>query len=159
MSKKIVLGADGSGFKLKEVVKKHLEMRGYEVTDIGTHEISNPSHYYDVGFNVGKEVSEGNYERGIVFCGSGMGVGIAANKIPGVYAAVCDNIYETQQARIINNANVLALGGNFVTPEIGIIMVDTFLDTEFAQGLPTETKEYLTKCLEEINKKEEELYK
>ncbi|MHB1314711.1 MAG: RpiB/LacA/LacB family sugar-phosphate isomerase [Christensenellales bacterium] len=159
MDKRIIIGSDGAGYLLKEAVKKDLISKGYEIVDIGTQDPANPMDYFKVGFTVGKAVSEKKFERGIVFCGSGMGVGITAGKYPNVYSAVCESIYAAQRCRVINNANVLAMGGQFVTPHIGVLMANAFLDTKFCEGLDSKSTDYLSGCLEEVKAVEKALYK
>lgn len=130
--KKIVLGADPFGFDIKEIIKKHLEELGYEVTDVGTLSKNEPVDYYNVGYNVGKAIADKKFEKGLVFCGSGMGVNIVANKFPGVYCGIVESIYTAQLCRTINNCNVLSLGGFLNGPVKACKMVDAFLNTEFA---------------------------
>ena len=158
MDKRLIIGADSAGFTLKEAVKAHLIEEGYEITDVGTLSADAPVDYYDVGFKVGKAISEKEFERGIVFCGSGMGVHIVAGKFPGVYSAVCESPYAANQCRAINNCNVLAMGGYFITPKFGIMMADEFLNTEVLQGFDPELQEYLANALEVIKGMEKEIY-
>ncbi len=130
--KKIILGADPFGFDIKEVIKSHLERLGYEITDVGTLNKDEPVDYYNVGYNVGKAIADKKFEKGLVFCGSGMGVNIVANKFPGVYCGLVECIYTAQLCRTINNCNVLSLGGFLNGPMKACKMVDAFLNTEFA---------------------------
>ena len=159
MEKRIIIGSDGAGYSLKEAVKSDLISKGYDITDVGTQDPNNPVDYFKVGFAVGKAISEKQFKRGIIFCGSGMGVGITAGKYPNVYAAVCESIYAAKRCRVINNANVLAMGGQLVTSHVGIIMANTFLDTQFAEGLTSAKAEYLESCMNEVKRVEKELYR
>ena len=93
MDKKIIIGADDSGFTLKEAVKEYLIKNGYEVTDVGTLSLDEPVVYYEVGRRVAKEVADKKFERGLLFCGTGMGVSLVANKFPGVYCGLCESVF------------------------------------------------------------------
>lgn len=132
---KIIIGSDPSGFTLKEAVKKHLEERGFEVTDVGTKSLEEPVMYYEVGARLGKAVSEGQFERGIVICGTGMGVNLMVNRYPGVYCGLCESVHTVNHARKVNNINVLAMGGWFQGPELGCLMADAFIDTKWHDDL------------------------
>lgn len=146
MDKKIIIGADLSGFSLKEAVVAHLKKRGFEVTDVGTLTGDAPVDHWTAGFNVGSAISKKEFERGIVICGTGQGIAIAANKFPGVLCGLCESVFAVDRARTFNNINVLALGGFFQGPVLGIKMVDTFLDTEWRQGMDEETTTFLGKA-------------
>lgn len=158
MDNRIILGSDAAGFPLKEIIKNDLISKGYHITDVGTLDPNKPIDYYQVGFTVAEAISEKRFERGLLFCGTGMGVTISANKYPNVYAAVCESPYTAKRCRVINNANILSMGNNIVTPPIAIQMVDAFLNTEFTEGLPEEKIDYLNFCLAQLKKKEEELF-
>lgn len=143
--KRIIIGSDKSGFVLKEAVKKHLEESGYEVVDDGTIDEQQALPYCDVAQKVAPRISSGEFERGILICGTGMGMSIVSNKYKGVYAAVCENTYGAEKARSINDANVLTMGG-WVTGEIlGCEIADVFLNTEFTQNLEDWRAENLKK--------------
>lgn len=101
--KKIIIGSDKSGFQLKEAVKAHLVEAGYEVTDAGSQSEENAMFYYEAAENVAPRVGGGEFEKGILICGTGMGMSIVANKHKGVYAAVCENTYAAEKSRAINN--------------------------------------------------------
>ena len=94
--KKIIIGSDKSGFQLKEAVKAHLVEAGYEVTDAGSQSEENAMFYYEAAENVAPRVGSGEFEKGILICGTGMGMSIVANKHKGVYAAVCENTYAAE---------------------------------------------------------------
>ncbi len=136
MAKRIVIGADPSGFDLKESVKKHLAEIGYEVEDVGMLSVDAPVDYYQVGANVAEKISKKEFEQGLLFCGSGMGVSIVANKFPGVYCGLCESVMSARLCKIINNCNILSMGGFFIAPTMGNMMVDAFLEAEFTQGFP-----------------------
>lgn len=97
--KKIIIGSDKSGFQLKEAVKAHLVEAGYEVTDAGSQSEENAMFYYEAAENVAPRVGGGEFEKGILICGTGMGMSIVANKHKGVYAAVCENTYAAEEIK------------------------------------------------------------
>ena len=116
---------------------------GYEVTDVGTQSLDAPVAFNDVSGNLAKAVSEEKFERGIVMCGTGMGVSLIANKYHGVYAGLCESLYAVNRARVFNNINVLAMGGFIVGPEMGVRMVDEFLQTPWREGVDCATDKIL----------------
>ena len=127
----IGIGSDHGGFALKEAIKKHLEERGLEYKDFGTY--SNASCDYPVyGRAVAKAVAAGECELGILICGTGIGISITANKVPGVRAALCSDCFSAEATRQHNNANILALGARVVGEGLALKIVDTFLDTPFS---------------------------
>lgn len=159
MEKKIVIGSDISGFTLKEAVVEHLQKLGYEVMDVGTLREDAPVDYWTVGFNVGGAVSRKEFERGIVICGTGQGVSIAANKFPGVICGLCESVYAVNRARTFNNINVLGLGGFLQAPVLGIEMVDAFLNTEWKQGMDEGTAKLLEKAYAAMQGHDREVFK
>lgn len=130
---KIALGADHGGFELKNEIRDHLENQGYEILDFGTN-TKDSVDYPRYGFLVGDAVNNGKADLGIVVCGTGLGISIAANKVPGVRAAVCTETYSARMAREHNNANVLALGGRVTGVGLALDIVDIFVKTPFAGG-------------------------
>ena len=130
---KIALGCDHGGYELKEKVKSHLEKKGYEVLDLGCH--STESVNYPVyGKAVGEAVAKKEADYGVVICGTGIGISIAANKVKGVRAALCMNTTMARLTREHNDANVLAFGARMVGDVLALEMVDTFLTTAFEGG-------------------------
>lgn len=130
---RVALGADHGGYELKETIRAHLEKQGIEVQDFGTH--SNDSvDYPKYGFSVGSAIIKGETDLGIVVCGTGLGISIAANKIPGIRAAVCTETFSARMAREHNNANILALGARVIGVGLALDIVDIFLKTEFSGG-------------------------
>ncbi len=156
--KKIVIGSDKSGFTLKEAVKAHLIELGYEVEDVGTQDPEQPKGYFLVAPVLAEKISKGEYEKGVLICGTGMGMSIVANKYPGVYAAVCQTVPAVHYARAINNANVLTMGGWVTAPEMGMAMVDEFLATEFLQGLEDWRQKNLVNAFATIQDMEKDIY-
>ncbi len=130
---KIAVGADHGGFFLKEAIKKFLEEEGYEVVDVGTYSEESVD-YPEYGYRVAKLVADGEVDRGIVMCGTGIGISISANKVKGIRAALVTNEYMAEMAARHNNANVLAMGGRVITPEIGKRLVKIWLTTPFDGG-------------------------
>ncbi|MBR5116704.1 MAG: ribose 5-phosphate isomerase B [Lachnospiraceae bacterium] len=127
----IALGSDHGGYDLKKSIREHLEKRGFTVRDFGTHDRSSCD-YPDFGIAAARAVANGECERGIVVCTTGIGISIAANKVPGIRCAL---VHETTSARLTrehNDANMIALGGGFVGPLLAAEIVDIFLDTPFS---------------------------
>lgn len=127
------MGADHLGFPLKESVKAHLEALGHEVVDFGVND-AEPADYPDVAAMVAREVAASRFERAILVCGTGIGMAITANKVPGVRAAVVTDPYSAERAMASNNAQVLCLGGRVVAPHVAAILVDHWLAAEFQGG-------------------------
>lgn len=159
MNKKIIIGADPFGFTLKESIKEHLVKEGYQVHDVGTLSSDEPVDYYEVGYRVGKAIADKKYDTGIVFCGTGMGVNIVANKFPGVYCGLCESVQTAGLCRSINNCNVLSLGGLFNAPYKAIKMVDAFLNTRFKSNFPEADPKFLQCAYGEIDKLEKKILK
>lgn len=155
---KIVLGSDKSGFPLKEAIKKYLLEKGHEIADIGTQDMDHGIPYFQVAPKAAELVASKEYERGILICGTGMGMAIVANKYPGIYAAVVESVYAAKKCRAINNANILTMGGWIISEMMGLEMVDAFLETEFTQGLEEWRQEFLKNAYKEVGKIEEEIY-
>lgn len=130
---RLALGADHAGFELKEHLRHHLERQGHDVEDLGTRS-SEPTDYPDYAAEVARAVSSGRAERGLLVCGTGTGMAIAANKVPGVRAAPCADAEAARLARAHNDANVLALAGRRLAPAAGEEILDTFLATPFDGG-------------------------
>ena len=130
---RIAIGSDHAGFTVKESIRKYLEEAGYLVDDQGTSS-ENSVDYPDFGKAVGERVALKRADFGIAVCGSGIGISIAANKVPGIRAALAHDIVTARLAREHNDANVLALGARIVTPVAALAMVQAFLNTPFAGG-------------------------
>ena len=130
---KIALAADHGGFQLKEKVKDHLLKKGIEVLDLGTDNETSVD-YPNFGRACGEAVMRGDAERGVAFCGTGIGISIAANKVKGIRCALCTSVFMAEMASKHNNANMLALGGRILEPELAFDIVDMWLATEFEGG-------------------------
>lgn len=131
--KEIAIGADHAGFELKEKIKKVLEEDGYKVVDFGTHSTDSVD-YPLIAKEVATHVSNKNPNKGILVCGTGIGMAIAANKIKGVIAALCHDVETAELARKHNNSNILTLGGRAADPELAKQIVKKWLETDFEGG-------------------------
>ena len=127
---KLAVGCDHAGFNLKETVVKYLRIMGHEVTDCGTNSTVSCD-YPDYAAKVCKEIVEGRAERGILICGTGIGMSIAANKVHGIRAACCSDTYSARFTRMHNDANVLCFGARVVGEGLALDLVDLFLETPF----------------------------
>lgn len=130
---KIAIGADHAGFRLKEHVRDHLRAEGHEVVDVGTSS-EESTDYPDYAKVVAQDVSEGKADRGVLVCSTGIGMSIAANKVPGVRAAVGASEDTVRLTRAHNNANVLTIGAKYTDPTSAERFVDIFLSTPFDGG-------------------------
>jgi ribose 5-phosphate isomerase B len=126
---KIGLGSDDAGASLRRAVGAHLEDLGHDVDDYGVDDDSRA--YPSVAFEVADAVSAGRFERAILVCGTGIGVMIAANKVPGVYAALCPDVYSAERARKSNNAQILTMGARVIGEASALTVVDAWLESEF----------------------------
>jgi len=131
--KKVVLGADFAGFPLKEAVKLHLINRNWQVVDL-TPELDGIPMYHRVGFMLGAKIAEREFEKAIAFCGTGMGIHVAASKCPHVHAAVCESVPAALRCATANNCNLLALGAFYIGPRLGMAMAEAFLENDFGGG-------------------------
>ena len=131
--KKIVMGSDHAGYNLKQKVKAHLESRGIEVIDVGT-DAPESCNYTVFAHALCEAVVGGTAPLGILICGTGIGMSMAANKHPGIRAAACENTFSARMTRMHNNANVLCLGERVIGYGLALDMVDLFVDTPFEGG-------------------------
>lgn len=130
---KVLIGSDHLGYDLKETLKNHLQSKEIEVIDVGTFD-KNPVLYPEIGLKLAEKLIREDYSRGIIICGTGIGMAIAANKVPGVRAAVCHDIYSAERARKSNNAQVMTMGALVVGVELAKKLVDVWLESEFQGG-------------------------
>ncbi|HIE23640.1 MAG TPA: ribose 5-phosphate isomerase B [Candidatus Korarchaeota archaeon] len=130
---KIAIGSDHAGFALKERLKNYLIKLNYEVKDFGTHSEESVD-YPDIAFEVSRDVSNGKFDRGILICGTGIGMCIAANKVVGIRAAICWDERTAKLSRKHNDSNILCLGGRILDEEEALKIVDVWLTTEFEGG-------------------------
>ena len=129
----IALGCDHGGFALKQEIMKHLTEKGLEFKDYGTY-TEESCDYPIYGEAVGRAVAGGECDKGIIICGTGIGISLAANKVKGIRAAVCGDCFSAEFTRRHNDANVLALGARVIGPGLALKIVDIFLETEFEGG-------------------------
>lgn len=134
--KHVLVGADFAGFPLKEVVVEYLKNKGWKVTDIGVKcaNEENPEMFHRIGLKVGAKISEGEFERALLFCGTGMGIHIAASKCPGVHSGVVESVPAAKRAITGNGVNVLAMGAFYVAPQMGKEIADVFLENDLGSG-------------------------
>ena len=129
----IALGADHAGYGLKEALKAWLINHGYQVLDLGTHSTESVD-YPDYAALVAESLADHKVERGLLICGTGIGMSMAANKVPGVRAALCADLYTARMSREHNDANVLVLGGRLMGADMATDILQAWLQTEFAAG-------------------------
>jgi len=146
---KIALGCDHGGFHLKEAIKKHLEKKAYKTLDYGTHQKESVD-YPVYAKRVGDAVVSGECDLGILCCGTGIGISIAANKIKGVRAAVVSDTFSARATKEHNNANILCLGERVVGEGLAFLLVDTWLEAEFQGGRHQERIEMIDRIDKEL---------
>lgn len=144
---RVVIGADPAGFELKNAIKNDLLKKGYKIFDTTENE---PKLFQDVAVSVAQGVADKSFERGIAICGTGMGVSIICNKHKGVYAALCESIYQAKRAKTVNNTNVLCMGGFVIGNEMGIEMTNAWLEAEHMKGLTPEMAQIVEKEFEQL---------
>jgi ribose 5-phosphate isomerase B len=130
---KIAIGSDHGGYNLKEAIKKHLESKEIDYKDFGTDSTESVD-YPEFGKKVAKAVNTEKFDKGIVCCGTGIGISISANKVPGIRCAVVSDTFSAEMSRAHNNANVLALGERVIGQGLALKIVDVWLETEFEGG-------------------------
>jgi len=130
---KIAIGSDHGGFNLKNEVVKHLKELGYEVADFGTHS-KDSVNYAEFGYRVANAVASGQFEKGIVICGTGIGISMAANKVKGIRCALCGDVFSAKATRQHNDANMLAMGERVLGVGLALEIVDAFLNAEYEGG-------------------------
>ncbi|MBF0117937.1 MAG: ribose 5-phosphate isomerase B [Desulfobacterales bacterium] len=129
----IIIGSDHAGYILKEKVKTFLKNHNIEFEDIGT-DSEEKVDYSDFGIKVANAVSKGKFERGILICGTGLGMSMVANRFPHVKAALCNHIYSSIMSRRHNNSNILIMGGRIISDSLAIEILKAWLDTQFEGG-------------------------
>ena len=152
---KIILGADAAGFELKNAIKADLIKKEYEIMDVNP---DAPLLFQEAAIGVAKAVQNKEADRGIAICGTGMGVSIICNKHRGVYAALCESLYQAQRAKTVNNTNVLCMGGFIIGNEMGIEMANAWLSAEHMKGLTPEMAAIVEKEYEQLVLFEENIY-
>ena len=130
---RIIIGCDHAAYRLKETLKTTMQTQGIEVTDVGTHSESSMD-YPQTGKTVAEKVSSGEFERGILICGTGLGMSMVANKYPHVRAALCNDLFSAALSRQHNDANILVMGGRVIGDILALEILKTWLQTPFEGG-------------------------
>jgi len=155
----IALASDLSGFPLKQEIIRHLKERGdVEVLDFGIESADAPKPYFEQAPKVAGAILKGEADRGILICGTGQGMAIMANKHKGIYACVVDDVFSGERAKIINNANVITMGGWITAPFLGTQIVDAWLSVAFTQKMEFK-KDFLTNAFNQVVEHEKEVFK
>ena len=141
---KIAIGSDHAGYDLRKIIIDHLASKGIEVLDTGTHK-NESTHYPIYAQKVAKAVTAGDVDFGILICGTGIGIGISANKVPGVRCAIVSDPFSARMSRAHNDANILAFGGRVVGPGLAMDIVDTWLSPDFEGGRHQTRVDLITK--------------
>jgi ribose 5-phosphate isomerase B len=156
---KIAIASDLSGFPLKKEIAKYLaERKGIELIDFGIPSEDQPKPYFEQAPKVARAVQKGEAEKGILICGTGQGMAIVANKHKGVYACVVDGIFSGERAKIVNNANIITLGGWITAPFLGVQIVEAWLAMSFTQKMEFK-KDFLTNAFNQVVALEKENFK
>ena len=164
-NKQLLVGADFAGYPLKEAVVAHLKAKGWEITDVGVRTDSDPNDtdlmFHRVGLRVGAMISEGEFERALLFCGTGMGIHIAASKCPRVHAGVVESVPAALRAITGNGVNVLSMGAFYVAPAMGCDIADAYLGAELGSGYEwwTNFYEFHKLAIDELDAFDYETYK
>ena len=150
MSMKIAIASDLSGFPLKEEIVAHLKSKeGVEVLDFGIPSADQPKPYFEQAPKVAKAIQAGKAEKGILVCGTGQGMAIVANKHKGVYACVVDDLFSGERAKIVNNSNVITMGGWITAPFLGCQIVEAWLSVAFTEKMEFK-KDFLTNAFNQV---------
>lgn len=145
---KLAIGADPFAYGLKKAVAQHLENRGVEVVDMDSYA---ETPYYEVAEKAAREISAGNADGAVLFCGTGAGMAIVANKICGVRAVCVESVFAAKKAKAINDANAITMGAMIVGEAMACEMVDAWLDTKFAEGFE-QLREFLESARGKVGK-------
>jgi ribose 5-phosphate isomerase B len=130
---KLAIGCDEAAFQLKETIRTYVSSLGHEVEDYGVYN-TDPVLYPDVAYTVAMAVAQGKHERGILLCGTGIGMAVTANKIPLIRAAVCHDVYSAERSRKSNDCQIMTLGSRIIADELAKILVKIWLESEFQGG-------------------------
>ncbi len=149
---RVVVGSVVKGFILKSAVKQWLEENGHEVIDVGCHDTSTFVKFPSIAERAARVLQRGEADRGILCCGSGTGMGLAANKFSGVCAVSCESVMSAEFARWVNDANCMCMGESLVTPDMGCRMAEVFLTEQFqdVEGIPQEVLDFWAEARDEI---------
>ena len=153
---KVAIACEASSFQLKEQVKKHILDLGYEVVDAGQQSEEENVLYYEAAANLAKKIQSGECERGIVFCGTGAGASLIANKFKGVYCVACESIFTAEKISLINNANVLAMGSRVVSFDMACERAERILAGRWCEGFAEQRRKNNERGYEVLRQIEEE---
>lgn len=134
---KIAIGCDNAAFELKNILKKYMEELGHEVEDFGIPSTEDSTFYPNIAELVAGSVKKGESARGMLLCGTGIGMCITANKVPGIYAALCHDTFSAERSIKSNNAQIITMGARVIGPELAKAITKTWLDSEFTPGTST----------------------
>ncbi len=157
---RLAIASDLSGFPLKKAIVNHLKENysdSIEIIDFGIESEDKPKPYFEQAPKVAKAVQNGDAAKGILICGTGQGMAIVANKFKGVYACVVDSVFSGERSKIINNSNIITMGGWITAPFLGIEIVDGWLSMAFTQKMEFK-KDFLTNAFNQVQKLEDEIY-
>jgi ribose 5-phosphate isomerase B len=152
---KVVIGADGAGFNLKKAIKEELSKKGFEFFDVNP---DAPILFYEAAKKVSKRVQSKEFQKGIIICGTGMGVSIIANKHKGVYAGLVECEYTARRCKVVNNTNVLCLGGMVLGEPMGVAIAESWLFANYMEGLDDEIKAIVKDEFQNLVDFENEIY-
>ncbi|MGD1821859.1 MAG: RpiB/LacA/LacB family sugar-phosphate isomerase [Pleomorphochaeta sp.] len=155
---KIAIASDLSGFDLKTAIKDFLVEKGYDVLDFGIEDKDHPKPYFEQAPKVAKAIQSGEADRGILICGTGQGMAIVANKHKGIYACVVDSVFSGERAKIINQANVITMGGWVTAPFVATEIVEGWLNREFCEKMEFK-RDFLTNAFNNVVEIEKENFK
>ena len=131
---KIAIDCDDAATDLKNVIYKYLKVKGVEITDLEYSVNKDSAYYPEIGYNLAKQIQQGTYDRGILICGTGLGMAMIANKVEGVFAGTCHDVFSAQRLKKSNDAQVITMGARVIGAELAKMIVDAFLGSEFQGG-------------------------
>jgi len=131
---KICIDCDDAAISLKRTIFDHLKSRGMDITDLDYSRGKENPYYGEIGFNLARTMQAGEYDRGILICGTGLGMAMIANKVEGVFAGTCHDVFSAERLKKSNDANVLTMGERVIGPELAKMVVDAWLNSEFSGG-------------------------
>ena len=137
---RIAIDCDDAAFDFKDAIYEHLKSEGYDITDL-KYSADHDCDYPDIAFNLAEKVADKTYDRGIIICGTGLGVAMMANKVPGAFAGTCHDTFAAERLAISNDANIITMGARCIGVELGKMIVDAYMKSEFAGGGSTKKVE------------------
>jgi len=140
---KICIDCDDAAVGLKKLLYDHLKSKGIDITDLDYSSTKERAMYPEIGFNLAKQIGAGNYDRGISICGTGLGMAMVANKVEGVYAGVCHDVFSAERLRKSNDAQIITMGERVIGPELAKTIIDAWLVSEFQGGGSTSKVEQM----------------